>query len=180
MPVTIRKAIVTDIKSIRLLIERSVRGLSFGYYSSIEVERALNSVFGVDSQLIADGTMYVAIDDDRIVGCGGWSKRTTLYGGDQFADRVDDVLDPTIDAARIRAFFVDPAYARRGIGTSILAECEAAAMGAGFTRAEMGATLPGVPLYSALGYKGDEVIDIDLGEGHYLRCVRMEKRLGPK
>jgi GNAT superfamily N-acetyltransferase len=177
MVITIRKAVANDVEQITALIDRSVRALSVGYYSDLEIERALACVFGVDSQLIADGTFYVATDEDRIVGCGGWGKRRTLYGGDQFVDRVDDELDPASDAARIRAFFVDPSYARRGIGTSILKECEAAATQAGFTRAEMGATLPGVPLYAALGYTGDEVIDIDLNDGYFLRCIRMEKKL---
>lgn len=177
--IVIRKALNNDIGEITELIKRSVRALSVGYYSSDVVERALERVFGVDSQLIADGTMYVAIDNDQIVGCGGWSKRRTLYGGDQFETRIDDELDPAVDAARIRAFFVDPDHARKGIGRSILATCEAAAIQAGFKRAEMGATLPGVPLYAALGYAGDEVIDIDMGDGYKLRCIRMEKSLGP-
>jgi GNAT superfamily N-acetyltransferase len=178
MAITIRKALAGDVDEIAELIKRSVRALSVGYYSSVVVERAIVQVFGVDSRLIADGTMYVAVADQQIVGCGGWSKRRTLYGGDQFATRIDDELDPAVDAARIRAFFVDPAHARKGIGRSILATCEAAAIQAGFTRAEMGATLPGVPLYAALGYVGDDVIDIDMGDGYSLRCIRMEKALG--
>ena len=179
MPISIRKAVPGDTVGIAELIKRSVRALSVGYYSSDVVERALERVFGVDSQLIADGTMYVAIDKNQIVGCGGWSKRRTLYGGDQFETRIDDELDPAVDAARIRAFFVDPDHARKGIGRSILATCEAAAVQAGFRRAEMGATLPGVPMYAALGYAGDEVIDIDMGDGYNLRCIRMERSLGP-
>lgn len=162
------------------LIDRSVRVLSKDYYSSTVIERALVSVFGVDSQLIADGTMYVAIADNEIVGCGGWSKRKTLYGGDQFSARIDDELNPTRDAARIRAFFVDPTYARQGIGRLILDTCESAAIEAGFTRFELGSTLPGVPLYSALGYVGDTPIDIDLGDGLSLRCIRMEKTVSSK
>ena len=175
MAITIRKALTEDIDKIAKLLEKSVRALSVGYYTDEVIERALQSVFGVDSQLIADGTMYVAVIDNEIVGCGGWSKRRTLYGGDQFATRIDEELDPAVDAARIRAFFVNPAHARKGIGGSILTTCEAAATEAGFKRIEMGATLPGVPLYAAFGYVGDEVIDIELGDGYSLRCMRMAK-----
>jgi len=180
MAITIRKAVTEDIDEIAKLLERSVRALSVGYYTDEVIERALRSVFGVDSQLITDGTMYVAVIENEVVGCGGWSKRKTLYGGDQFATRIDDELDPAVDAARIRAFFVDPAHARKGIGGSILRTCEAAAMEAGFKRIELGATLPGVPLYATFGYVGDEVIDIELGDGYSLRCIRMEKPLTGK
>src|SRR5262249_28727651 len=141
MTIAIRKATPDDVKEITSLIDTSVRALSVGYYSDVEIELSLASVFGVDSQLIADGTMYVAVDDNAILGCGGWSKRRTLYGGDQFTDRSDAELNPSTDPARIRAFFVDPSHVRRGIGTRILHKCETAARQAGFTRAELGATL---------------------------------------
>jgi GNAT superfamily N-acetyltransferase len=112
-----------------------------------------------------------------IVGCGGWSKRKTLYGGDQWSGREASLLDPAHDAAKIRAFFVHPAWARRGIGSMILEACESAARAAGFTRFEMGATLTGVPLYQAHGYLAVENLEVPLSNGEALPIVRMEKRL---
>jgi len=146
--IRIRKAIAADIPRLREVIEDSVRGLQAGDYSPAQIEGALQSVYGVDSQLIADGAYLVAeaIDSQgkpEIVGCGGWSKRKTLYGGDQYAGREDSLLDPTQHAAKIRAFFIHPKWARRGIGSLILEACEKAALEAGFTRLEMGATLSG-------------------------------------
>ena len=176
---TIRLARLEEVRELIHLMKLSVRNLHRKDYSAEQIEAALTHLYGIDSQLIKDGTYFVAEIDGQIVGCGGWSKRRTLYGGDQFETRIDDELDPAVDAARIRAFFVDPDHARKGIGRSILATCEAAAVQAGFRRAEMGATLPGVPMYAALGYAGDEVIDIDMGDGYNLRCIRMEKSLGP-
>ena len=136
------------------MIEASVLGLQAFDYSPAQLERALQVVYGVDTQLIADGTYFVAESATEqnesgksaasaIVGCGGWSRRKTLYGGDQWAGREDALLDPARDAAKIRAFFVHPAWARRGIGGMILEACEAAAIEHGFHRLEMGATLTG-------------------------------------
>lgn len=175
--VEIRPATPDDVPAIAWLIDESVRRLSEGYYSAEEIERALVRVFGVDSQLISDGTYFVAEEDGEIVGCGGWGRRATLYGGDQ-AERNDAELDPATDAAKIRAFYVAPAHARRGIARRLLDVCESAARAHGFRRAELAATLPGVPLYAAMGYAGDEEVASDLGDGYALRCVRMEKSLG--
>src|ERR1700731_4138048 len=152
--IRIREATAADVPRLRELIEASVRGLQAGDYSPAQIEGALKSVYGVDSQLIADGTYLVAevLDSQNraeTVGCGGWSKRKTLYGGDQYAAREDSLLNPACDAAKIRAFFVHPRWARRGIGGLILAGCEHAARDAGFTRLEMGATLSGVEFYKA-------------------------------
>ena len=180
--IRIRKAIAADIPRLREVIEDSVRGLQAGDYSPAQIEGALQSVYGVDSQLIADGAYLVAeaIDSQgkpEIVGCGGWSKRKTLYGGDQYAGREDSLLDPSQHAAKIRAFFVHPKWARRGIGSLILEACESAALEAGFTRLEMGATLSGVAFYKAKGYAAVENQEVPLGNGELLPIVKMEKRV---
>jgi len=178
----IRLAIPSDVPGLSALIEASVRGLQAQDYTPAQIEGALQMVYGVDSQLIADGTYFVveAIEPPKapaIAGCGGWSKRKTLYGGDHWTGREDaHLLDPAHDAAKIRAFFVHPAWVRRGIGTLILEACEAAAMAAGFRRFEMGATLTGVPLYQARGYASLENLSVPLGNGESLPIVRMEKR----
>ncbi len=182
MTFRIRKAVLADAPVLRVLIDASVRGLQAHDYTPAQIEVALQKVFGVDTQLIADGTYFVAEtaavgDPSLIVGCGGWSKRKTLYGADQWTGREDTLLDPTRDAAKIRAFFIHPDWARRGIGTLILEACENAAMAAGFTRFEMGATLTGVPLYRARGYVALENLEVALEEGLSLPIVRMEKRI---
>jgi GNAT superfamily N-acetyltransferase len=179
MNVRIRKAVAADVPKLREVIEASVRGLQARDYSPAQIEGALKSVYGVDSQLIADGT-YFAVETENatgltIVACGGWSKRRTLYGGDQFAAREDSLLDPVRDAAKIRAFFVHPEWARRGIGRMILEACEKAALAAGFTRIEMGATLSGVPFYRAMGYIEIEKQAAPLGNGETLAIVKMAK-----
>ena len=179
--VHIRKAAVADIPRLREIIEASVRGLQANDYSPTQLEGALRSVYGVDSQLIADGTYLVAEDisqpDPTIVACGGWSKRKTLYGGDQYAGREDSLLDPAHDAAKIRAFFVHPKFARRGIGSMILEACEDAARAAGFVRFEMGATLSGVAFYKAKGYVEVENQAVPLGNGETLSIVKMSKEI---
>ena len=171
-----------DIPRLREVIEASVRGLQADDYSPAQLEGALTSVYGVDSQLIADGTYLVAEDlsggEPTIVACGGWSKRKTLYGGDQYAAREDSLLDPSRDAAKIRAFFVHPHYARRGIGSLILEACETAAIAAGFTRLEMGATLSGVAFYKAKGYVEVEKQAVPLSNGETLPIVKMKKEPG--
>ncbi len=177
-PFSIRVACQSDVAVLRDLIETSVRGLQTADYTPQQIDGALRKVFGVDSQLIADGTYLIAENDSgMIVGCGGWSKRKTLYGGDVWSAREDSLLDPAKDAAKIRAFFVHPNWARRGIGTLILEACETAALDAGFTRFEMGATLTGVPLYSARGYTALENLAVPLGEGLALPIVRMQKQI---
>jgi GNAT superfamily N-acetyltransferase len=176
--ISIRVAHEADVPALRDLIDASVRGLQKGDYSPEQIEAALQKVFGVDSQLIADGTYFAAETRlGEIAGCGGWSKRKTLFGGDVWVAREDSLLDPAKDAAKIRAFFVHPKWARRGIGTLILEACESAATAAGFTRFEMGATLTGVPLYRARGYTAIENLAVPLGSGLALPIVRMEKRL---
>ena len=178
--VRIRKATPADVSRLRQVIEASVRALQSNDYSPAQIEGALTSVYGVDSQLIADGTYLVAEvrqpeGSPTIVGCGGWSQRKTLYGGDQYAAREDSLLDPARDAAKIRAFFVHPEWARRGVGSLILEACENAARQAGFTRLEMGATLSGVAFYRAKGYSAVENQEVPLGNGQTLPIVKMAK-----
>jgi GNAT superfamily N-acetyltransferase len=179
MNVRVRKATSVDIPRLKQVIEASVRGLQVADYTPAQIEGALASVYGVDSQLIADGTYFVAEvtenNETQIVACGGWSKRRTLYGGDQFAGREDSLLDPARDAAKIRAFFVHPQFARQGIGSLILEACENAAIAAGFTQLEMGATLSGVAFYRAKGYEEIEKQSAPLSNGESLPIVRMAK-----
>ena len=183
--IQIRKARTEDVPRLREIIEASVRGLQAGDYSPAQIEGALASVYGVDTQLIADGTYFAAEAVDAssgrqtMIACGGWSKRKTLYGGDQYAGREDSLLDPERDAAKIRAFFVHPDWARRGVGSLILEACESAAHAAGFARLEMGATLSGVAFYRAKGYVEIENQSVPLGNGEYLAIVRMGKTAKP-
>lgn len=173
----IRLAVHADTPILRKLIDMSVRGLQAQDYTPTQIEGALATVYGVDTQLIADGTYFVVEVSSEVVACGGWSKRKTLYGADHCAGREDSLLDPGQDAAKIRAFFVHPAWTRRGIGSMILEACEVAAMAAGFRRFEMGATLTGVPLYQARGYVALENLAVSLPDGESLPIVRMEKRI---
>ncbi len=177
MSLVLRLATEHDIPSLKQLIPESVRALSTGYYTDRQIESAIVHIFGVDSQLIADGTYYAVVADDQIIGCGGWSKRKTLYGGDQMKGEGDDLLDPNYDAARIRAFFVHPNWARRGIGRSIIEACEAAAREEGFQSMELGATLPGEPLYAAMGYTVTTRFDIVMTDGESLPAAHMVKSL---
>ena len=177
MSYTLRTAEPADAAGLRLLIERSARGLGAGYYTDLETEAAIRYVFGVDSRLIADRTYFVVEDATSIVACGGWSHRRTLYGGDQRPVGSREALVPGIDAARIRAFFVAPEHARRGIGRQLFTACHAAAAAAGFTRFELMATLPGVPLYAALGFAALESVTDLLPDGTSLAFVRMGREL---
>jgi N-acetylglutamate synthase-like GNAT family acetyltransferase len=174
---TLRLARSEDIPALTALIAASVRILQAADYNASQREGALATVYGVDTQLIADGTYFVAEIDGQMVACGGWSKRKTLFGADHCAGREDALLDPAKDAAKIRAFFVHPNWARRGIGTQVLEACESAATSAGFDKFEMGATLTGVGLYKARGYREVEEISVPLENGESLAIVRMEKRI---
>src|SRR5579883_3279925 len=149
----LRPATLGDIPRLRNLIEQSVRALSTPYYTGPQIESALRYVFGPDTQLIADRTYYVIESEEgELVAAGGWSRRRTLYGGDQMKDAEDPLLDPATEAARIRAFFVHPAWARRGLGRQLFERCAGDAAMAGFRKLELMATLPGEPLYRALGF----------------------------
>jgi GNAT superfamily N-acetyltransferase len=173
----IRLAIPGDVPTLEALIDLSVRSLQVHDYSPAQIDGALGTVFGVDSQLIADGTYFVIEDEKKkIVGCGGWSKRKTLFGGDRGSGREDSLLDPNSDNAKIRAFFVHPDWARRGIGSKILDACESAARQAGFKGFELGATITGERLYSARGYEVVDRIEVPLANGASLHVIRMSKR----
>lgn len=177
MRINIRLATVEDIAALQELIRASVATLSNGYYTSQQIASGLSHIFGVDTQLIADGTYFVAEVEDEIVGSGGWSKRKTLFGGDQLKrQQVDALLDPHNDAARIRAFYVHPRWARKGIARRILNACEDAARSEGFSKVELVATLPGVPFYSTSGYEKGEALSLET-PGESLPAFKMRKAL---
>lgn len=175
--VTIRPATDNDIPAIKDLIPLSVHHLQAGHYSTAQREAALGPVFGLDRSLIRDGTYFVAEVSGRLVGCGGWSRRRATFGGDHDGGADEDVLDPATDAARIRAFFVHPDFARQGIGTLLLQASEKAVRTGGFQRAVIVATLAGEPLYLHHGYETEERFEIPLGDGLFLPAVRMGKSL---
>jgi GNAT superfamily N-acetyltransferase len=173
---SLRKATLTDVPALKALIARSARGLSEDYRPS-QVEGALRGAFGVDSQLLSDGTYFAVETGGQLVGCGGWSFRATLFGGDARSGRDPALLDPKSQAARIRAFFVDPHYARRGIGSLLLDRCETEAVAHGFSRVELMATLPGARLYAARGYIASAPVQVDLGYGESIEFIPMGKTL---
>jgi GNAT superfamily N-acetyltransferase len=175
--VSIRRATLEDVPALKTLIPCSARELSRGFYTSEETESAILHVFGPDSRLIADGTYFVAELDGRLAGCGGWSRRRTLFGGDQTKSGEEPLLDPATEPAKVRAFFVHPEFARRGIGSRILEKCIEAARVAGFRRVELAATLPGVPFYAARGFRERERLDVPMADGRNLPIVRMEREL---
>ncbi len=173
----IRLACDADIPALEELIPRSVRELQRADYSAQQIQAALGSVFGVDRQLIRDGTYFVAEHDGAIVGCGGWSRRRKRFGSDAIAQSEDQLLHPKRDAARIRAFFVHPEFARRGIARAILIACEDAMRAENFAAAEMVATLSGEPFYAAFGYSVCERYQVPLTNNLTLPVVRMTKQL---
>ncbi len=175
MNLVLHKACLSDVPALGALIDASVRGLQSSDYTPAQIDSALQSAFSVDTQLIEDGTYFIAQIDNMLAGCGGWSKRRKLCGGSDFSGSGSDMLDPSRDAAKIRAIFVHPDYARRGIGSLLLKAAENAAVMAGFTRLEMGATLTGVPLYRLRGYTAVAQIEVPLSDGLTLPVVRMEK-----
>jgi GNAT superfamily N-acetyltransferase len=173
----LRVAMVEDVAGIRELIAASVRGLQAGDYSAAQIEGALATVFTVDSQLIVDGTYFVAFSEDgELAGCGGWSFRKTLYGGDHQIEKIaPERLDPAVDAAKIRAIFVHPEFSRMGLGSLILQAAESAAVEQGFRRFEMGSTLTGVTLYMLKGYREVSRVLVPVGGGEEIEVVRMVK-----
>jgi GNAT superfamily N-acetyltransferase len=174
---SLRLARDADVPALEKLIPLSVRGLQSAHYSEAQMDSALGSVFGVDRQLIRDNTYFVVAHEGQLIGCGGWSKRKTLFGSDHQTNRDDAELDPAAEAARIRAFFIHPNWARRGLGRAILEECEKAIRAAGFHSIELAATLPGVPFYAAFGYLSGERSDVPLPNNLSLGIVRMTKIL---
>ena len=178
MNYSIRKAVLSDRAAIQELIAASARGLSRTHYDDVQIEAAISVVFGVDTDLIDDETYFVAeANFGQIIGCGGWSRRKTLFGGDQFGNRDSEMLDPRTEPARIRAFFVHPDFSRQGIGRAILSHCESDAEAHGFQSLELMATLPGIALYEACGYLRDEPFELELGQDIKLPLVKMYKRL---
>ncbi len=174
----LRLAAQDDLPALNALIEASVRRLQANDYTPRQIDGALGTVLGVDTQLIRDGTYFVAETVGRLpllVGCGGWSRRRTLFGADCGPGRLPELLDPALDSARIRAIFVHPDFARQGLGSLILSTVEDAARQAGFHRFEMGSTLTGVPLYALRGYVEIERIAVPLGNGEALPVVKMAK-----
>jgi N-acetylglutamate synthase-like GNAT family acetyltransferase len=174
---TPRVARAADIPALEELIPLSVRALQAAYYSPAQMEAAIGPIFGVDHQLIADGTYFIVEHEGRVIGCGGWSKHKSLCGSGPAGEGEDTELDPKNDPARIRAFFVHPSWARRGIGWSILAACETAIVAAGFPRAELLATLAGEPLYAAFGYAVIKRYDLTMANELPLPVVLMAKPL---
>jgi len=179
MDFTIRKAKISDQPALENLIAESVRGLSQDDYDARQIELSIKTVFGVDTELISDETYFVVeAEDGKIAGCGGWSKRKTLYGASVYSQSRDsELLDPETEAAKIRAFFIHPEFARKGIGTLILEACEREAKAHGFKSAEMMATLPGVKLYAVRGYEACEEVKVAVGENIDIICIKMRKNL---
>ena len=177
MPYQLRPATRTDQSALQRLIARSARALGALDYRPEQIEGALRGAFGVDTQLIDDGTYFVVEQDGQLIGCGGWSRRRTLFGSDSARERDAGELDPAVDAAKIRAFFVDPDHARRGIGRALLERCESEARARGFTRFELMGTLPGVRLYQACGYQPRERVHYPVAEGVTIEFVPMHKEL---
>lgn len=175
----LRLATLEDVPALEELILLSVRVLQAPYYSAAQMEAARGAVFGVDRQLITDGTYFVADADGRMVGCGGWSKRKALFGGDSARSAEDTMLNAATDPARVRAFFIHPDWARRGIGRAILEASESAMAAAGFSRIELVATLAGEPLYRVCGYDEAERYEVPMRGGLTLPVVRMTKRVSP-
>lgn len=175
---THRVASLDDLDALREVMRRSIESLQSGFLTPEQV-RVSHTVMGLDTQLIKDGTYFVVERDGRIAGCGGWSWRSTLYGGDEsLVSREPEALDPGKDAARIRAMYTDPDFARQGVGRLVMQLCEEAAMRAGFRKATMMATMAGVPLYEACGYVQVEPVLSAPVDGIRVPLVRMEKALG--
>lgn len=167
-----RLATLDDVPAIAALMERAISQLQRGFLSEAEIA-ASRAHMGLDSQLIRDGSYFLIIADGQLAGCGGWSARATLFGGDSSGGRDPAMLDPLRDPARIRAMYTDPAFVRRGVGRMIIGLCEAAARAAGFRRAEMAATLAGAPLYEACGYAVIEPFEAQAPGGVPVPLVRM-------
>jgi GNAT superfamily N-acetyltransferase len=179
--VSIRAAVRADVPALEEVLRASVLGLGAADYTSEQNASALVYMYGIDTRLVDDGTYFVveesAVAAPGILACGGWSRRRTLFGGDRYTDRSDELLDPKTEPARIRAFFVRPEAARRGIGRLLMDECERAALREGFRRMELMATLTGIPLYERGGFRAEERTEITLPDGVRFPLVRMTKEL---
>jgi GNAT superfamily N-acetyltransferase len=175
--VIIRLANINDREAISELIAASARLLSREHYSDAQIEAAIASVFGVDSDLIQDGTYFVAEGSEGLIGCGGWSRRKNLFGGDQYAERDAGYLDAQSEPAKIRAFFIHPAHARKGIARAILSRCETEARAHGFRALELMATLPGIAFYESCGFRNLGDYDLELAGDVKLELVPMRKEI---
>lgn len=180
MDYRLRIAVPADVPVLADLIAASARGLGRGDYSETQIEAAIGTAWGVDTELIRDRTYFVVEAGGEIVACGGWSARHTLFGGDRQPGRQSRLLDPAHEAARVRAFFVRPDWARRGIGRALLERCEAEAAARGFRATELMATLPGERLYAACGYAARERVQHSLADGLEIEFVQMRKELPPR
>jgi len=170
-----RKAVLSDIPVLCAIMDAAIAQLQKGFLSSEQID-ASREVMGLDTKLVEDGTYFAILDGEKIVGCGGWSRRATLYGGDHSKGRDPALLDPARDTARVRAMYTHPDYARRGIGKLIMVLCEAEAVAEGFKRFELMATLSGEPLYRAAGYKAVEKTEAISSAGVPVPLIRMEKQ----
>ena len=177
MDFEVRKATLADRDAVSELIAESARRLSREHYADVQIESAIASIFGVDSTLIEDQTYFVAEEDGVLIGSGGWSKRKTLFGGDQFSNRDTGWIDPATEPAKIRAFFVHPDHARKGVARAILSACEREAKAHGFGALELMSTLPGVKFYEANGYSASGDFDLELPDGVKVQFVPMRKQL---
>jgi GNAT superfamily N-acetyltransferase len=177
LELTSRLAVPPDVPALTALIDQAIDELQRAYLDDAQIASS-RAIMGIDTQMIDDGTYFVVEAEGEIAGCGGWSRRATLYGGNQTPGRNSDLLDPAVDPARVRAMYTRPAYARRGVGRLILSLCEAAAAAEGFRRLELMATLSGEPLYTAYGFRPLERLTDDTG-GAPVPLVRMAKDVGP-
>ena len=177
MAFTIRVATASDAPRLRPVMDAAIAELQHGFLSQEQIESS-RLIMGIDSQLIEDGTYFVVEDDGQVAGCGGWSRRATLYGSDSTPGRDARLLDPATEPARVRAMYTNPAFVRRGVGRMVLAACERAARQEGFERLELMATMSGRPLYAACGFVETEpVTEARAGDGVTVPCVRMQKSI---
>ena len=166
-----------DRDAIQQLIADSARRLSREHYTDLEIETAIETVFGVDTSLIEDRTYFAVEIDGQLAGCGGWSKRKTLFGGDQYTSRDVGYIDPKSEPAKIRAFFIHPDHARKGIARAIVNQCENEARAHGFHALELLSTLPGIEFYKSCGFTETGTLDLDLTDQVKLKFVPMRKEL---
>ena len=174
---TNRLAVLADVPALTVVMDAAISELQRDFLDDAEIASS-RAIMGMDTQLIEDGTYFVVESGGDLAGCGGWSRRATLYGGNQTPGRDSHLLDPTIHPARVRAMYISPAFTRRGVGRLILSLCEAAAAAEGFTRLELMSTLSGEPLYTACGFRPLERV-VDATGGVPVPLVRMEKPVDP-
>ena len=173
VPLTHRAATPGDLAALSVVMDDAIGALQEGFLTPEQIESS-RAIMGIDTQLVRDGTYFVVECDGQVAGCGGWSRRATLYGGDQTPGRDPELLDPMVDPARVRAMYTNPAFVRRGVGRLILALCEQAAAAEGFTRLELMGTMAGEPLYRAYGFVPVERLTDDRG-GAAVPLVKMAK-----